>query len=73
MQITIFNMLRNNLRKIRKNIKISSEEIARRAGISYSTYNKIETGKANPRLETALRISKVLKVAVETLFKLEEE
>lgn len=63
-------MLRNNLRTIRKNMRLSGEEIAKRASISYSTYNNIETGKSKPMLETALKIAEVLKTTVETLFNL---
>lgn len=53
-------------------MKLSSEQVAKKAGISYSTYNNIETGKASPKLETALKIAKVFRTKIEILFNLEE-
>lgn len=61
----------NNLIKIRKNLKLSREEVARIAGISYSAYSDIETSRTIPKLTTALKISRVLKVTVDKLFKLD--
>lgn len=66
-------MVRNNLKKIRKNMNISSEELASRAGISFSTYNKIEKGRSKPMLETALKIARILRTPIEILFYLEDE
>lgn len=62
--------LNNNLKAIRKNMRISGEEVASRAGIAYSTYLQIESGKSEPRLTTALKIAKALKTKIEVLFNL---
>lgn len=45
-----------NLKKIRKNLKLSQAELAIKSGISLRTYQYIETGKQMPTLKTALLI-----------------
>jgi len=58
----------NNLKKIRQNMNLSQEEVAKKCGICTSTYIDIEKGKSVPKLTTALLISKVLQENIHRLF-----
>ena len=61
-------MLAQNIKKLRKQHKISQEELAKNAGITYSTLIKIESGaNKNPTLETLKKISSTLKVTLDEL------
>jgi putative transcriptional regulator len=68
MQMTILRKTGNNLKKIRKNMRISQEEVARRCGIAFSTYARIENGKELPSIVTALLIADALNESIEKLF-----
>lgn len=50
------------LMKIRYQKKLSQAELADRAGMPQSTIARIESGKANPSLNTLLKIAKSLDV-----------
>jgi len=51
-------MLAQNIKKLRKQHKLSQEELAQKAGVTYSTLIKIESGaNKNPTLETLRKIS----------------
>ena len=55
--------LKENLKRIRKNQKITQRELAELTGISFSMISKLESGEqANPSLETISKIAGVLKV-----------
>jgi transcriptional regulator with XRE-family HTH domain len=58
----------SNLRRIRKEKKLSMEALANLAEIELSQIYRIETGKINPKLTTVMRIVKALKVNIEDLF-----
>ena len=47
-------------------------ELAARAGVSRQTINSIETGRFEPSLGLALKLSAVFAVPMEALFALEE-
>jgi len=49
-----------NLKKLRKNLKLSQAQLALKAGISLRTYQYIETGKQMPTIKTALLICEAL-------------
>ncbi|HEC91373.1 MAG TPA: XRE family transcriptional regulator, partial [Candidatus Atribacteria bacterium] len=54
--------------KLRKRLKLSQEELAKKAGITYSTLIKIESGaNDNPTIKTIKRIASALKVKVDDL------
>jgi len=57
-----------NLKKLRNKKGWSQEKLAREAGISYNTLIKIERGGIkNPRLETLIKLAKVLGVSLDKL------
>lgn len=59
-----------NLKKIRKDAHLTQEELAKCVGVRRETISQLESGKGNPSLLTVLKVSKVLKVPVDDLFKL---
>ena len=61
-------MLSENIKELRKKHGLSQEELARRAGITYSTLIKIESGyNKNPTLGTLTKIASVFKVKIDSL------
>ena len=48
--------------------KMSLNELSEKVGITQQAYSYIEKGISNPSLETALRISEVLKTPVNKIF-----
>ena len=61
-------MLAQNLKKLRKQKKLSQEKLARLADISYNTIIKIETGKANnPTFETLSKLADAFGVSMDEL------
>ena len=61
-------MLAQNLKKLRKQRKLSQEKLARLADISYNTIIKIETGKANnPTFETLSKLADAFGVSMDDL------
>lgn len=65
--------VRNNLRREREARKLSLEQVAQKAGIRRGSLWQMENGEIGPSLETALRLSRALRVPVESLFQLEGE
>ena len=57
-----FFTIGNKLCLIRKNMGMTQAEVAEAAGICDRTYADIERGTVNMRVETLLRICKVLKI-----------
>ena len=61
-------MLSANVKKLRKQHHLSQEELAQKAGITYSTLIKIESGlNKNPTLETLTKLANVFKVKIDEL------
>ena len=60
--------LENNLKKIRKNLKVTQLELAQQVGVSRQSIYAIESGKSEPSLSLALKISRSLSTPVEKLF-----
>ena len=61
-------MLAQTIKELRKKLKISQEELARQAGITYSTLIKIESGaNDNPTIKTMKKIADVLNVSLDEL------
>lgn len=60
------------IRRLREEAGLSQTELARRVGISRQALTLIEQGKAIPRVDTALRLARVLQVDVEALFSEEQ-
>ena len=63
-------MLANNIKKLRKQHKLSQEDLAKKAEITYSTLIKIESGaNNNPTIKTLQKICKALNVKLDDLLR----
>jgi len=61
-------MLSANIKKRRKQHHLSQEELAKKAGITYSTLIKIESGlNKNPTLTTLTKLANVFKIKIDEL------
>ena len=62
-------MLAENIKKFRKQRGISQEEFAIKAGVTYSTLIKLESGSNNPPVKTLQQIAQALGVTLDDLVK----
>jgi len=63
-------MLAENIKKLRRRQKISQEELAKKAGITYSTLIKLESGaNDNPTIKTIKKISDALNAKIDELIR----
>ena len=63
-------MLSENLKKYRKEKKLTKMELSRQANVSVRTIEHIEYKKTtNPKIQTLQKLSNTLNVAVEDLLK----
>jgi transcriptional regulator with XRE-family HTH domain len=63
-------MLAQNIKKLRKQRKLSQEELAKKAGVTYSTLIKLESGaNKNPTIRTIQQIAAALEVTLDELTK----
>jgi len=61
-------MLAQIIKELRKKHKMSQEELAKQAGITYSTLIKIESGaNDNPTIKTMKKIADALDVSLDEL------
>ena len=63
--------MKNEVKKYRKAVNLTQEELARNLSVTRQTINAIENNKYNPTLELALKMARYLKVSVEDLFSLD--
>jgi CheY-like chemotaxis protein/DNA-binding XRE family transcriptional regulator len=56
-----------SLKNIRKDLKISQQDLARRMGIAQSTVGMWETGKRTPKLDEIKRLARALNITVDRL------
>lgn len=63
--------MKNNIKKIRKELGIRQEDLANLVGSTRQTIIAIENDKYNPSIELAMRLAQVLNTPVENLFILE--
>lgn len=63
-------MLAENIKKLRKQHNLSQEELAKKAGVTYSTLIKLESGaNKNPTMKTLQQIAAALNVTLDDLSK----
>ena len=63
-------MLAENIKRLRKQHGLSQEQLALKAGITYSTLIKLESGtNTNPTVNTLQQIAKALNVTLDDLMK----
>ena len=60
--------MKNRVKELRKNQKLTQEELANLIGISRQAINAIEKEKFDPSLPTAFKMSKLFEIAIEELF-----
>ncbi len=61
-------MLAQNIKKLRNQRKLSQEELAKKAGVTYSTLIKLESGvNKNPTIKTIQQIAAALEVTLDEL------
>ncbi|MBN1170042.1 helix-turn-helix transcriptional regulator [Candidatus Micrarchaeota archaeon] len=60
--------MKNHLKEMRAKHAMTQEELARRLKVSRQTVIAIETGRYDPSLPLAFRISKVFKLPIEKIF-----
>ena len=60
--------MKNRLRELRAERGWSQAELAERLGVSRQSVNAIETGKFDPSLPLAFKLSRLFKLPIEALF-----
>ena len=58
----------NHLRRLRAQAQWTQADLAQRLGVSRQAVNALETGKHDPSLDLAYRISVVFELPVEAIF-----
>ncbi len=62
------NILASNIKKFRQKTGLSQDQLARKAGIPYSTFLKIESGYTpNPSIQAVVSIAEALGVSIDEL------
>ena len=65
--------MKNSIKVERARHNLTQSDLAEKVGVSRQTINSIETKKYVPSAVLALKIAQVFQMAVEDLFKLEED
>lgn len=65
--------MKNNIKQLRKNKKLSQQKLADLCNVTRQTVNAIENDKYDPTLQLAFNLSKYLDTTVDELFISEEE
>ncbi len=65
--------MKNNVHELRKELRLTQEEFAKKLGVTRQTIISIEQGKYIASLPLALKMAKVFNVPVEKIFSLEDE
>jgi|TARA_B110000967_G_scaffold168644_1_gene177699 putative transcriptional regulator len=60
--------MKNKVKELRKNHKLTQEELAELIGISRQAINAIEKEKFDPSLPTAFKMARLFKISIEDLF-----
>lgn len=65
--------MKNIVSELRKQKKISQEELAEAVGVTRQTITSIETGKYIASLPLAFKIAKFFELKIEDVFQMEDE
>ena len=60
--------MKNKLQELRKNRKLTQEQLAEIIGVSRQTINAIEKDKFDPSLPTAFRMAQLFEKKIEDIF-----
>lgn len=64
--------MKNTISQLRKQHKITQEELANEVGVTRQTITSIETGKYIASLPLAFKIAKFFDMSIEEIFSIEE-
>ncbi len=64
--------MKNNIKVLRKGLRLRQEDVAEMVGVTRQTIIAIENDRYNPTLELAMKLAKLLNTPVEDIFQLEE-
>ena len=65
--------MKNNIRVLRAEKRLTQGELADAIGVSRQTINAIEKGKFDPSLPTAFRLAQVFQKTIEEIFEYQGE
>jgi putative transcriptional regulator len=65
--------MKNNIKKLRTEKKISQQQLADNLQVSRQTINAIETGKFDPSLTLTIKITRFFNKSLEEIFIMEKE
>lgn len=65
--------MKNHLRELRQQVNMTQEDLAELLKVSRQTIISIESGRYNPSLELAFKISRVFTLSIEEIFNCEED
>lgn len=65
---TIYEKVGENIRRLRKKVGLSQEQLAASAKLDLTSVSEIESGSRNPSLKTLYKIALALKVPLKELF-----
>jgi putative transcriptional regulator len=60
--------MKNRLRGLRTSMEWSQSDLAEKLGVSRQTVNAIETGRYDPSLPLAFKVSRFFKLSIEEIF-----
>ncbi len=74
MDILSRRIISKNIKKYRKKLGLSQDQLARKAKIPYSTYLKIESGYTpNPSIQAVVNIAQALNISIDSLIGLSKK
>ncbi len=73
MPLEYLHVIGNKLHSFRKRVGMTQADVAEKAGISDRTYADIERGTVNMRIDTVLRICKVLRITPDEILIAKED
>ena len=65
--------MKNNIKKLRNEMKISQKDLAESLNVSRQTINAIETGKFDPSLTLTIKITRFFNKDLEEIFLMEKQ
>lgn len=65
--------MKNNIKTLRKQRKLTQEDLAEKTGVTRQTINAIENNKYSLSLELAMQLAIIFNLLVEEIFQLEDK
>ena len=65
--------MKNNIKKLRNEMKISQKDLAQSLSVSRQTINAIETGKFDPSLTLSIKITRFFNKSLEEIFIMDKQ